>query len=78
MSLLEEPLGAQVLVNTVPVSTKGNIGLAQAKLTIPTKSAGVSIPVSVTWANRTELIKEKEVRANFGLSFDLDKIFAKP
>ncbi len=78
LSLREEPLGAKILVNSVAVSTKGNIGLLQAKFTIPTKSTGVSIPISVTWANRTELIKEKEVRANFGLSFDLDKLFAKP
>lgn len=78
VSLRAEPLGAKVLVNGVAVSTKGNIGLVQAKLTIPTRSAGVSIPLSVTWANRTELIKERQVRANFGISWDLDKIFARP
>lgn len=75
--LVEQPLGAPVLVNTVPVTAKGNIGLAQAKLTIPVKGSGVQIPISVTWANRTELILEKDVRANFGLTFDLDKLFSK-
>lgn len=76
LSLFEEPLGQQVLVNTVPVSRRGNIGLVQGKLTIPTKSA-VSIPVSVTWASRTELIRESDVRGNIGISLDLDKLFAK-
>jgi len=78
VSLREEPLGAQVIINTKPVSTKGNIGLGQAKLTIPVKGSGVQIPISVTWSNRTELILEKDVRANIGVTFDLDKLFAKP
>ena len=78
LSLREEPLGAKVIVNTVPVTAKGNIGLLQAKFTIPTKNSGVSVPISVTWSNRTELIKEKDVRASFGLSFDMDKLFVKP
>jgi len=76
LALFEQPLGQQVLVNDVPVSLTGNIGLVQGKLTIPTKNA-VSIPISVTWASRTELIKESDVRGNIGLTFDLDKLFAK-
>ena len=76
LSLLEEPLGQKVLVNNIAVTRKGNIGLLQGKLTIPTKSS-VSIPISVTWASRTELIKESDVRGNIGISFDLDKLFAK-
>ncbi len=75
--LLEQPLGAPAIVNTKQVTTKGNIGLAQAKLTVPVKGTGVQIPVSITWSNRTELILEKEVRANIGLTFDLDKLFSK-
>jgi hypothetical protein len=77
LSLREEALGARVQINGLDVTTKGNIGLVQAKLVIPTKGA-VSFPLSVTWANRTELIKEKEVRANIGVTFDFDKLFAKP
>jgi len=76
LALFEQPLGQQVLVNDVPVSLTGNIGLVQGKLTIPTKSA-VSIPLSVTWASRTELIKESDTRGNIGITFDLDKLFAK-
>lgn len=78
ISLREEPLGQMVIINTKAVSTKGNIGLGQAKLTIPVKGSGVQIPISITWSNRTELILEKDVRANIGITFDLDKLFAKP
>jgi hypothetical protein len=78
VSLREEPLGAMVIINTKPVSTKGNIGLGQAKLTIPVKGSGVQIPISLTWSNRTELILENDVRGNIGITFDLDKLFAKP
>ncbi len=76
LSLFEQPLGQPVLVNTVSVIQKGNIGLVQGKFTIPTKS-GISIPISLTWASRTELIKESDVRGSIGITFDLDKLFAK-
>lgn len=58
-------------------NTKGDIGAGQLKLSIPIKGLGIDFPISVTFANRTELIKEKEVRGNFGFTFDLDTIFAK-
>ena len=61
---------------TVP-DTKGDINTGQLKLTIPVKPLGLRIPISVTFANRTELIKEKEVRGNFGFTFDLDQILGK-
>ena len=51
---------------------EGWIHAAQAKVTIPVRGSGVKIPVSVSFANRTELIREKTVRAHFGLTFDLD------
>jgi hypothetical protein len=59
----------------VAIAPKGNLILGQAKLTIPLKS-GARIPISVSFANRTELIKEKDVRANFGFTFDLDAFVA--
>lgn len=58
------------------MDTKGDIAIGQAKLTIPVKG-GFKIPISVTFANRTELIKEKEVRGNIGFTFDLDALFAR-
>lgn len=50
---------------------EGHIGVVQAKLTIPLAS-GVKVPISVTASNRTELIKEKDVRGSIGLTLDLD------
>jgi hypothetical protein len=50
----------------------GWIHAVQAKVTIPMKGSGVKIPLSVSVANRTELLKEKNVRGHIGLTFDLD------
>ncbi len=55
----------------------GDIVIAQVKLMIPVKGSGVKIPLSLTVSNRTDLIKEREVRAAVGMTFDLDAIFAK-
>lgn len=55
----------------------GNVGIGQIKLVIPIKGSGVRIPISVTFANRTELIREKVIRGNVGLSYDLDSLFAR-
>jgi hypothetical protein len=61
----------------VITGTKGDIAFGQMKLTIPVKGSGVRIPISVTFANRDELNKESFVRGNFGVTFDLDSIFAR-
>src|SRR6185295_9157089 len=61
---------------TVP-NTRGDIGVGQIKLVLPIKNSGVRIPISFSFANRTELIKEREVRGNFGFTLDLDTLFAK-
>jgi hypothetical protein len=78
LSLLEEPLGQQILVNGVAESRRGNIGLFQATLSVPIKGAGVKIPISITASNRTELIKESDVRGTIGITLDLDSLLAKP
>lgn len=57
--------------------TAGNIGVGQIKFTLPIKNSGIKIPFSFSFANRTELVKESEVRGNFGFTFDLDSLFAK-
>ncbi|HYI97662.1 MAG TPA: hypothetical protein VEX68_29250 [Bryobacteraceae bacterium] len=56
------------------LGTKGHIGVVQGKLTIPINGI-VRVPISVTWSNRTELIKEEDLRGQIGLTFDLDNIF---
>jgi hypothetical protein len=52
---------------------KADIAVAQFKFEIPI-AAGMSFPFSVTYANSSELIKENKVRANFGFTFDTDKL----
>lgn len=58
------------------VVPKGHIGIVQLQLTIPVKGSGIKIPLSVTASNRTELVREKDVRANFGVTFSLDPLIA--
>ncbi len=57
---------------TVGMAPKGSVAFVQAKLTIPIKDSGLKVPLSVTASNRTELIKEKDVRGSVGITFDLD------
>ncbi len=66
---------ATALDGTVLPNTKGDIAVGQFKLTVPFIN-GMKLPISLTFANRTELVREKEVRGNFGFTFDLDKILA--
>jgi hypothetical protein len=47
--------------------------MAQAKLEFLLQ-AGTKVPLSVTWANRSDLIKEKFVRGYVGLSFDAESL----
>lgn len=52
-----------------------NIGVGQAKIVIPL-ATGVDLPISMTYASRSEYIDEEEVRGNFGISIDTDKIYS--
>jgi len=62
---------------TQDAALKGDIVFGQAKLTFPVKGSGVKVPLSVTFANRSELIKETVVRANLGFTLDMDTIIGK-
>jgi hypothetical protein len=78
LNLFAEPLGQQVMLNGVTIVRRGPMELFQAKLSIPLgKSSGVKVPVSFTYASRTELVKESDVRGNIGITFDLDTLFSK-
>ena len=59
----------------LPVA-KGNMIVVEAKVTLTLKSSGVKIPVGVTWSNRTDLIKGKDVRGHIGVSYDFDSLLA--
>jgi hypothetical protein len=54
----------------------GWIHAVQAKLTIPVKNTGMKVPLSLSVANRTDLIKEKSVRGHVGVTFDMDVLSA--
>ena len=56
------------------LGTKGHIAVAQAKLSLPLGDT-LKVPLSVTWASRTEFIKENDVRGQVGLTLDLDNLF---
>src|ERR1022692_4534087 len=66
------------LPNTAAVllAQKGNTAIGQIKLTFPLKTSGISMPLALTWANRTDLIKANNVTGHFGLSFDLDSLLS--
>jgi hypothetical protein len=72
---LRQP-GNVVLPNGfVADGTKGDIAFGQAKLTIPFGDTGIKFPISFTFANRNEFVRESFARANFGLTFDFDRLF---
>jgi len=65
---------------SLDVSTQGNwmtgtraIYKAQGKVTIPIAD-GIDFPISVTYANRTELIKEHTVKGQFGFTVDTARL----
>jgi hypothetical protein len=66
-----------VIQDALLPDTKGTIGVFQLKVTVPIAEGGLQIPVSITWANRSELIKEKFVRGQVGVTFDLDSLIAR-
>ncbi|HEY6767600.1 MAG TPA: hypothetical protein VI386_22825 [Candidatus Sulfotelmatobacter sp.] len=47
----------------------------QVKIKIPITD-GIDLPVSVTFANRTDLINERDVVGKFGFTFDTAKLFS--
>ena len=55
------------------LGTKGHIGILQAKLSL-TLTEAVKVPFSMTWATRKELIREKDVRGQIGLTLDIDQL----
>jgi hypothetical protein len=54
---------------------KADLAVVQFKLEVPI-AKGFSLPLSLTYANATELNKEKTVRGNFGITLDFDKFMA--
>jgi ElaB/YqjD/DUF883 family membrane-anchored ribosome-binding protein len=62
----------RMLENRGIVMRTPDIGIVQFKLDFPI-GQGMSIPLSLTYANATEQQKEQHVRGNFGFTLDADK-----
>ena len=62
------PKDARVLLGT-----SGWLGVVQGKLTI-NLSQGLTLPVAVKWANKTDLLDSQDIRGQIGLSFDLSAL----
>jgi|GEM_PF-6645622 len=78
MRLRQRPLGINISAfNDAEINEPGNIGILQAKLELPTTNAALKIPISFTYASRTELVKESDVRGQIGITLNLDSFFAK-
>jgi hypothetical protein len=75
--LYERLTDDELLSNGIVAARKGDIATGQVKLTIPIRGTAFKIPLSFSFANRTELIKEKHVKGSFGFTFDLDSILAR-
>ncbi len=75
--LYERIIDDETLSTGTVMAQKGDIAAGQIKLTIPVRGTALKVPLSFSFANRTELIKEKHVKGSFGITFDLDSIFAK-
>jgi hypothetical protein len=67
---IELPSDAKTLL-----TPKGAIFIGQAKLTFKMKDGTSKVPLGISYANRTELIKAPEVRGHVGLQFDWSTLF---
>jgi len=69
----KDPLLLSIEADAAGMTGTTPIYRAQAKLTIPFLP-GMEIPISVSVANRTEFVKEKEVKGKFGFTLDVSKM----
>ena len=56
---------------------KGDILLGQLKLSLTPKESSVKVPLAVTYSNRTELIDKPAWKAQIGVTYDFDSLFAR-
>jgi hypothetical protein len=57
------------------LNTTGPIHVGQGKVTLSIKGTNISIPLALTFSNRTDLIKASKVGGNFGISYDFSSLF---
>ncbi len=80
--LQQQPLGFDYTVPLVNDPTKtqevdlaGPIRAFNVRLEFPTANKSVTIPLSFTYSNRTDLIKESDVRGSIGITVRFDSFF---
>ena len=56
---------------------KGDIVLGQLKLSLTPKESSVKVPLAFTYSNRTELIDKPTWKAQLGVTYDFDSLFAR-
>jgi hypothetical protein len=54
-----------------------HLHVAQIRLVLGPPSSSARFPIAVSYSNRTELIARSVVRAQFGVSYDFDSLFAR-
>jgi len=55
---------------------KGNIDIVQGKFTYSPGSSSITLPLSFTWSNRTELVANNPLwRGQVGISYNFDSLF---
>ena len=69
----KDPLTLSLSADATAMTGETPMFRAQAKVTIPFGKTGMEFPISISVANRTEFVKETEVRGKFGFTFDLSK-----
>jgi hypothetical protein len=78
-SIIVIPSGATTLPGTsIPLpaagtpllSQKGSIYAAQMTLTLKIASSGVTLPIGLSWSNRSELLSGNQVSAHIAMTFD--------
>jgi len=80
-SVLNIPAGTVVPGTNIPlpngvqefVGTAGSLWVTQAKVTIK-GAGGISIPVAVSWSNKTDLLQGSKVGAQVGISYDFSQL----
>lgn len=69
------PAAVPNLAGLIP-TIEGSLGMAQAKISFPIKGGAARIPLAFTAATRSEAFGRPDYRAQVGITFDLDTLFA--
>jgi hypothetical protein len=81
-SILKVPISGLPITGLSPTTnqvfmTRGPIDIGQFKISLGKSSSGVSVPLSMTVSNRTELLTGMDVRGQIGISYDFSSLLSK-